>query len=366
MSQKAFLASTEAMAVNSAHGLAFHHGLGVPVSPASSTPIAKYLSPEAIGSYSAAAYAKPNFAVVANGADHAELTKWVGEFFKDFSQPAIQGLPALESPQSKYYGGEERIAHGNGNTMVLAFPGSSSFTGGSYKPEVQVLAALLGGETNIKWSPGFSLLSKAASEFPGADVKTKSAIYSDAGLLTVTINGAAGEVRKAAEAAVKTLKAVAAGEISKEDIKKAIATSKFKELEFGENVDAGIELTGSGLVSGGKAYQMDEVAKAIDSVSEEQVKTVSEDSRNPFHYSYLAHIVSAGREDNSREQGVGVGCWRSVRASMGGGAGLECVNSRKGDVVWFERRMYRYGNLEAFCVDNLSTVHCPNHTASAG
>jgi hypothetical protein len=48
-----------------------------------------------------------------------------------------------------------------------------------------------------------------------------------------------------------------------------------KELEFGQNIDAGIELTGAGLVQGNKAYQIDEVAKGIDSVTEEQLKEVS-------------------------------------------------------------------------------------------
>jgi ubiquinol-cytochrome c reductase core subunit 2 len=271
MAQKKFLASPELMALSSAHSLAFHRGLGTPLYPSSSTPLSKYLSAETIEEFSTSAFSKPNFAIVANGADSAELGKWVGEFFKDVQNTGS----ALESSQSKYYGGEERIAHASGNAVVLGFPGSSSYTGGFYKPEMAVIASLLGGQTSIKWSPGFSLLAKAGAAFPGANVTTKSGIYSDAGLLYVLITGPAKDVAGAASEAVKTIKAIAGGEISGEDIKKAIANAKFSELEFGQNINAGIELTGAGLIHGNKAYQIDETAKAIDGVTEAKVKEVS-------------------------------------------------------------------------------------------
>lgn len=260
------------MAYNSAHGLAFHRGLGSPLNPSSSVPTTKYVDAATIEAFSYAAYSKPNLAVVANGADHSELSKWVGEYFSGLRPSAPADVPALESKQTKYYGGEERIAHAGGNTVVLAFPGSSSFTGGFYKPEIAVLASLLGGQSSIKWSPGFSLLAKATENFPGASVDTKSAIYSDAGLLTVTIKGSAKDVAGAAFQAVKTIRSIADGSISKEDITKAIAHAKFKELEAGQNIWTGIELTGTGLITGGKAYQLDETAKAIDGVSEEKVR----------------------------------------------------------------------------------------------
>ena len=271
LAQQALLASPEALAVNSAHGLAFHRGLGTPLHPTSSTPLS-YLSADAIAEYADVAYAKSNFAVVANGASQTDLAKWVGEFFTDVSSPSAA---KLESPPSKFHGGEERIAHGAGNAMVIAFPGSSSFTaGGSYKPEVAVLAALLGGESSVKWSPGFSLLARSAASFAGAHVSTSHAAYSDAGLLYVTIKGSAKDVRGASAEAVKALRKVAAGEVGKEDFTKAVATAKFRALDAGQNIEAGLELTGAGLVHGGKAFQMDEIAKGIDGVSVEQVKKV--------------------------------------------------------------------------------------------
>lgn len=263
------------MAINSVHGLAFHRGLGTALHPTSSTALAKYLRDDYIALYGSAAYTKPNIAVVANGATHEDLSKWVNEFFADAPSQHPSNVPKLESPQSKYYGGEERIAHASGNTMVLAFPGSSSFNGKFYKPEIAVLAALLGGQSSIKWSPGFSLLAKTSADHPGARISTSNATYSDAGLLYVTLQGAAREVRSASEQVVKTLQSISVGEVKNEDIKKAVALAKFRALEEGQNIEAGLELTGAGLIQGGKAFQMDEVAKSIDGVSEEQIKKVS-------------------------------------------------------------------------------------------
>ena len=267
------------MALNSAHALAFHRGLGTPLHPTSSTPLSKYLHEDSIAGFAAAAYAKPNFAVVANGTSQQELSKWVGQFFADAPATAAAGAATLESAPSRYYGGEERIAHDSGNSMILAFPGSSSFTAGpSYKPEIAVLAALLGGESSIKWSPGFSLLAKAAAKHPLAHVSTSHAAYSDAGLLYVSLHGSAKDVREASIDAVKTLKAVAAGNVSKEDVSKAVALARFDALDAGQSVDTGLVLTGSGLVQGGKAFQIGEVVKSIERVGADQVMKVSSSS----------------------------------------------------------------------------------------
>ncbi|PVH94581.1 cytochrome b-c1 complex subunit 2 [Periconia macrospinosa] len=270
-----FLANPTERAVQSAHSLAFHRGLGTPTSSASTIPVTKYLSPEYIEEFSKLAYAKPNFAVVANGAEHSELSQWVNEFFDKVPAQATSEFGNLAgTEQTKYYGGEERQAYDGSNAMVIAFPGSSSFTGKFYKPEIAVLGSLLGGQSNIKWSSGFSLLGKAKAT-PFTQVNTTSAIYSDAGLLYTTITGEAENVAATAKTAVELIKKIAAGEISKEEIVKAKAAAKFKELENGQDIKAGLILTGDGLVNNNQAYQIDEVAKKIDSVTEEAVKSVA-------------------------------------------------------------------------------------------
>ena len=274
LAQKRLLGQTSDLAINSAHGIAFHRGLGQPLHPTSSAPLTKYLNNELLQQFAKVAYAKNNLAVVANGADASEFSKWMKEFFSDISSMPEQGAEIFKVIQTKYHGGEERIAHDSGNSMVVAFPGSSSFTGGFWKPEVAVLASLLGGETSIKWSPGFSLLSKATEAFPGAHISTTNATYSDAGLLYILLTGTAGDIRSASQEVVNKIKSIAAGEVSNEDFKKAVAAAKFKALDAGQNLNIGLEATGAGLVSGGKAHQIDEASKSIEKVSESQLKTV--------------------------------------------------------------------------------------------
>lgn len=274
LAQKSTLADTAQLALNSAHGVAFHRGLGSPLHPVSSSPFTKYLSERSIEAFSQAAYPKDNIAVVANGTSYEELSRWVGEFFTDCPPTPPANVPKLETPQTKYYGGEERIAHDSGNNMILAFPGSGYITEGFFKPEIPVLAALLGGQTTIKWSPGFSLLSRTTEEYPRVHVSTDHHTYSDAGLMCISLSGDASQMRRAATEVVKTIRKVAAGEVSKEDVKKAAASAKFIALEAGQSISTGIELTGAGLVHGGKAFQIDEIGRGIGGVTEEQVKKV--------------------------------------------------------------------------------------------
>ncbi|KAH6642589.1 Metalloenzyme, LuxS/M16 peptidase-like protein [Boeremia exigua] len=268
-----FVHSPLEMAVNSAHSLAFHRGLGNSTASASSTPYTKYLDADTIAEFSKSAYAKSNFAVVANGADHGEFSKWVGQFFDGVPASPARQLSQGTEP-SKYHGGEERLAHDGGNAFVIAFPGSSSFTGEFYKPEIAVLGSLLGGQSAVKWSPGFTILGQAKAT-ASTQVKTTSGIYSDAGLLYTSITGSATAVAETARAAVDAIKKIAAGEISSEQIAKAKAAAKFKELENGQDIRAGLQLSGNGLVNNSKAYQIDEVAKAIDGVSDEAVKSAA-------------------------------------------------------------------------------------------
>lgn len=274
MSHKKYLKNTQEMAVNSAHGVAFHRGLGVPLYPASNLPWKKYVDATNLAEFAGSAYAKQNFALVANGVKHDELSKWVKDMFGDVpSQASYQ----LKAEQTKYYGGEERIAHGSGNSMVIGLSGSSSPTGPFYKPEIAVLAALLGGQSSIKWSPGFSLLSNATKDTPNLFVDTKSTIYTDAGLLTITLSGSADDIRSSAPKVVEALKKVSQG-VDKEAFAKAKAFAKFSELEYGQETQAAMELTGAGLVHGGKAYQIDEVAKSVDGVTEAKVQQAAKEA----------------------------------------------------------------------------------------
>lgn len=274
--QLAVFSNPENVALDAAHGIAFHRGLGSPITPSQSSPYEKYLSADALAEFAQDAYSKPNVALVATGPNPSDVSKWVGQFFKDLpTGGATSQLKVQPSQATKYFGGEQRIASKTGNAVVIAFPGSSAFGTAGFKAEASVLAALLGGEPTIKWTPGFSLLSQATKGFSQLNVSTKNHAYSDAGLFTVTLSGQADQVGVASKNVVDALKKAAAGEVASEDIKKAAALAKFRALESVQTLETGLEATGSGLIHGSKPYQIGEIAGAIEKVTEQQVKEVS-------------------------------------------------------------------------------------------
>ncbi|KAJ5833189.1 hypothetical protein N7474_001500 [Penicillium riverlandense] len=271
--QQAIFSNPENIAIDAAHGIAFHRGLGSQITPTETAPFEKYLSAEALAEYAQNAYAKSNVALVASGPNTADVNKWVGQFFKDLPSGGTSSqYKVLPSEATKYYGGQQRLPSKAGNAVVIAFPGSSAFGTSGYKPEASVLAALLGGESTIKWSPGFSLLSQATQGFSSLRVSTKNHAYSDAGLFTVMLSGKADQVGAASKNVVDVLKKAAAGQVASEEIKKAAALAKFRALESVQTLETGLEATGSSLVHGSKPYQIDEVAKALEKVTEQQVK----------------------------------------------------------------------------------------------
>jgi len=265
-----------AIALDAAHSVAFHTGLGTPLYPTPSTPVGSYLNEENVAGFAQAAYTKSNIAVVADGASQTGLSKWIEPFFKNVR---AEDEHKLGGSASKYYGGETRIAKTGSNAMVIAFPGASL---SANQPEVAVLVGLLGGESNIKWSPGFSLLSKAVTSAPGARAHAANFAYSDAGLFTIQISGSSVDVRKAAEESVKALKSIADGGVAQEDVVKAIAKARFNLLSMSETSGAGLVHAGANLISGGQPMQVTERLKSLESVTGDKLKAVSVDSNHIF------------------------------------------------------------------------------------
>ncbi|KAL2360398.1 hypothetical protein RJZ56_006737 [Blastomyces dermatitidis] len=277
-SQNDLVSNPAAQALDSAHNVAFHRGLGENLVPYANSSFGKYVEAEGIAAFAEGAYSKPSIAVIASGANSADLSKLVGQIFSDV--PAASTTTGPFSPRAyeptKYYGGEERIASKAGNAIVIAFPGSSAAgSGTSYKPELAVISALLGGQSTIKWSPGSSLLAKATEAFSDVSVSTNNATYSDAGLLYVTVSGKAQSVAAASKSVIKAIQNLAAGNVSSEEIKKATALAKFRALEAGEIAALSLEFAGSRLVHGNNAVQFTEVGQGIEKVTEQQVKAAA-------------------------------------------------------------------------------------------
>jgi ubiquinol-cytochrome c reductase core subunit 2 len=266
-----------AEALDAAHSAAFHTGLGEPLYPTPNTPISSYLNEHSVAAFAEAAYTKDTIAVIADGASQTGLSKWIEPFFK--TVPAQRAATHhLTTAASKYHGGEQRIPRIGGNAMVIAFPGAAL---GANQPEISVLVGLLGGESGIKWSPGFSLLSKATSANPGATAKAANFAYSDAGLLAIQIKGDRYAVAKVAEEAVKSLKSVAEGGVSQETLAKAIAKAKFNLLSASEVTGVGMVHAGANLIHGGQPLQVAETVKALEGVTGDKLKAVSHASS--FH-----------------------------------------------------------------------------------
>ncbi|KAI1813329.1 ubiquinol-cytochrome C reductase complex CORE protein 2 precursor [Poronia punctata] len=273
LKQAKLAGDVSALALDAAHSVAFHNGLGATLYPSPSTPLRGYLDEHAIAEYSGAVYNKSNIALIGDGATGQSLHKWTEQFFKALPSSATGSSLSPSSKASTYYGGEQRTSHSGGNALVLAFPGSSF---GTFKPEIAVLAALFGGKPNVKWSPGFTVLSKATAGSPSVSASAANLTYSDAGLLAIQINGAAPLVRKTAEEAVKALKGVAAGSISKEDLTKAIAKAKFDALDASQSGVATLVSAGSGIVQTGKPFQIAETVESINGVTADKLKAAAQ------------------------------------------------------------------------------------------
>ncbi|CAK7241940.1 MAG: ubiquinol-cytochrome c reductase core subunit 1 [Sporothrix thermara] len=270
LKQAKYSADSLAVALDAAHSVAFHTGLGEALYPSTTTPLGGYLSDAGVAKFASAAYARSNYALVADGATQVALNKWVDQFFKKTSA-APTG--SINTAASKYFGGQHRVESSAGNAIVIAFP-----TAGLKAPDAaaEVLAALLGGESSIKWTPGFTLLSKATVGIHGAQAVARNLAYSDAGLLTIQVSGqTAGAVRAAAVAAIETLKSVASGSASKEDVAKAIAKAKYDALVAQEPSSAAITAAGSAVLHGLKTFQPAEAVKAYAGVSADSLKTLA-------------------------------------------------------------------------------------------
>lgn len=260
--------SPAAIAFETAVNTAFHNGLGNKLLAVSSKFIKQNsLTSESIPAYAEKVYQKGNIAVVASGAENALLKKYVSEHFAGVAA----GNGDIPSAVSKYFGGENRTYSDAGNSLLIAFPGSQG--GAQAKAEYTVLAYLLGGQASTKWNAGTSLLSKAVADITGVSAVAKHTAYSDAGLLSISINGPIASLRKAAENVVKATQSLAS--VKAEDVKKAIAQAKFDTLAAAEDRNAGLELVGQSVIASGQAPQVEATVKALEAVSLKDVQAVS-------------------------------------------------------------------------------------------
>lgn len=187
---------------------------------------------EAVKDFAAKTCTTGNLAVVASGVPLNTLTSTVSA--------ALSELPsgsAATPQESKYYGGDYRSlmtdSHGHPlphNHFFLAYEGASTKSAAP----LAVLQALLGGESNVKWTNGLSPLSAVSDNFAGARARAFNISFADTGLFGMHVSAPQDKLSGAAKTAAQALDKAAQG-ASSDDIKRAVANAKFNAASTLEN-----------------------------------------------------------------------------------------------------------------------------------
>lgn len=196
---------------------AFRSGLGNSVYAESYSPV----SLEQVTDFAKEAYAKANVSIAATNVNAEDLKSFVADHFSSLPQGS-----ALSSPAAKAFSGESRTKAAGPSALTLVFPSTST------SPAAAVLANVLGGSSSIKWSTGSNVLGRIASK-TGATLKSSYTPFSDASAVSISISGSDAAISEAAALVSSELKAIASS-ISEEDVKKAVAFTKFAQAELAE------------------------------------------------------------------------------------------------------------------------------------
>ncbi|KAL5525302.1 QCR2 [Sanghuangporus sanghuang] len=246
-------ADPTAVAIELAHAIAFHSGLGSSIF----APSHPSFTIEDVKSFAGQAFSKDNLVVLGTGIDQEALSRLLEKNLKVTSTGA-----ALSSPASQYFGGETRLSLTEGPQTVFVGFGKA----GTPPPEVAVLAAHLSTTPSIKWSAS---LSPIASAIPaGTSVRPVLLPYSDATLFGLLVQGeSASDVREAAAASVKILRdTTATGSVKPEELKAAIAKAKFAAASAVEDREGFISTFGPKVLSGSET-SLSSLYSALDGVT---------------------------------------------------------------------------------------------------
>ncbi|KAL7421877.1 ubiquinol-cytochrome c reductase core subunit 1 [Cryptotrichosporon argae] len=237
------LADPVIRATDLAHALAFRRGLGNSLFATANSPV----SIADVKAYASQAFAKSNLAVLGQGISTEALAKAVQSAFGSGVSTAWSELPTAAA---KYYGGEVREQIDAHNpiaqpTLVLAYG-----LAGAASPALSALPHLLGGVPAVKWSVGSSPLAQAAAKVPGASAVANLLPYSDASLLTVTVQAPTSEgVRTVAEGVAAAIKAATSTKDAAA-VKRAVAKAKLEAATRLERTEQLLTTVGPALFAG--------------------------------------------------------------------------------------------------------------------
>ena len=248
------------------HNVAFRRGLGNTLLAAPESPITASM----IADFARQTYVRDNMAVIATGADASELQGLVGQYFADVPAGA-----KAQATETKYHGGEARFPFRSTTAhYCIAFPGVQAQPHPSV--EQTVLAYILGGQSAIKWSAGQSRLAKLAAESnDSTKAFANSTSYNDAGLFSIYVQGPTRSIASAAKKTVDAVRSVAKGDVSKDDLTRAVAHAKYDLLEAAEERTLSAEKIGRALLLKGQAPDVDAQIQALDKVTVDQVAKIA-------------------------------------------------------------------------------------------
>lgn len=222
------LADPRTHALEVAHSLAFRTGLGASLFAKTHDSVTE----DDIRSFARASFAPDRVAIVGAGLSAAQLG--------DFLQSSLGKKEAthqfeLKTSQSKYFGGETRVAaHGGPQTVFIGF--GTAGAGGS--AELATLAAYLSPTPSIKWPTGAARVAGEALP-EGTKVESIYFPYSDAALFGFVVQATnPTALREAGQVVVESLKKVAKpGAVAEGELAKAVAKAKFSAASAVENRD---------------------------------------------------------------------------------------------------------------------------------
>lgn len=226
----------EIIALDTAHTVAFRHGLG---NSLFANAAAKVTSSEHVKEFSKKVFTAPNITIIGTSVNHGELVSLTDKLFEKVSH-TVPSTPIA----SKYFGGESRIATAGSNHFVLGFEGAP--LGTRDYAILQVLRAHLDGEKRVKWGVGVTRLAQMTDKLK-VQISPFNAGYSDAGLFGIYISGKPTSIYEAARAVAEQLKHAARG-ISSEEWKLAVQKAKYNTAAFYETRASQTELLGGQVI----------------------------------------------------------------------------------------------------------------------
>lgn len=217
------------VAIEAAHALAFRTGLGAPLFAGPHTPV----SLESVKAFASSAFASGNVAVIGTGIDSARLAELVD---RTLAETPLPSGPSSPSTSSKYFGGATRIdSHGGPQTVFIGFGTTTP------SPALTVLANHLAPSPALKWP----------SVPPSSTTLTPVYLpYSDAVLTGVLVQGPdTNSVKDAAKTLVDRLKKP----LTAEELKSAVARTKFDAAVSVENRESLALAIGERIFSGAES-----------------------------------------------------------------------------------------------------------------